>query len=156
MTAESIFHPIARRGAGLRATPQIVPLWMERVGARTVRIELRIDAPAASPDWTLWRIEWLEPVQAGISDLPDGRPRRVLDVRMRPGDEAGRWFEGDASLWVRYAGDHLPAHRVGLRLHFETGRARRTTRDVEAVFPALGAGGEILAFPARLDGARSA
>lgn len=156
MSVESIFPQIGRRRAGRPAMPAIAPLWMEQAGARTARIELRIDQPAASLDWTLWRIEWLDPVLAGISDLPDGRPRRVLDVRMRPGDAEGRWFEGDPSLWVRYAGDQVPAHRVGLRLHFETASGRRISRDVEAVFPPMGAGAEIVAFPPRIAHARSA
>lgn len=148
--AETLFEPIARRrsprAGGL---PRIAALWMERTGARTARIELRIDRAAATPDWVIRRIEWLAPAQAAIAGAADGRPRRVLDVALRPGDARGLWFAEDPSLWVRYAEDAVPVHQACLRLDIERAGGHRSRLDVQAVFPALSRGGEVVRFEPR-------
>ncbi|MDR3513689.1 MAG: hypothetical protein P4L73_18795, partial [Caulobacteraceae bacterium] len=116
----------------------ITALCMDVAARRQARLELRIERPAAAPDWTIRRIEWLEPAEACIALRPDDpAPAARIDAEFRPGDAHGRWFAGDPTLWVRYPDDTMPVHRIRLRLELERPGGRRHGMVVSCVLPAM-------------------
>jgi hypothetical protein len=118
--------------------PEIAALCMSFDTARHARLELRIMRPARSPDWTIRRVEWLAPRDAGIAPRSDAlSAARALDTHFAPGDPQGRWFAEQASIWVRYPADCVPVHRVRLRLSLEGPNGRRRSLKLSTVFPAM-------------------
>jgi hypothetical protein len=120
------------------AAPELSPLCMSFEAPRQARLELRIERPAASPDWKVRRIEWLAPRGVRIAlRADDPRPGPTLEASLGPGDPRGRWFAGDPTIWARYPADQVAAHRVRLRLTLECADGRRRRRTISAIFPAM-------------------
>lgn len=118
--------------------PQITALCMDFAARRQARLELRIERPAATSDWAIRRIEWLEPAEACIALQPDDpAPAARIDAEFRPRDAQGRWFADEPALWVRYPDDAMPVHRIGLRLELERPDGRRRRMVVSCVLPAM-------------------
>jgi hypothetical protein len=111
---------------------------MDADGARQARLELRIVRPAASPDWTVRRIEWLEPAGVRIAGRRDeAHAQPTLAASLAPRDAVGRWFGADPTLWARYPSDRTPVHRVRLRLSFERPGGAPHEVVISPVFPAM-------------------
>lgn len=128
----------ARRERTRLEQPGLVALCMDFDAPRQARLELRIQRPASRQDWTIRRVDWLEPAAARIAARPNAPcAERSLAVELRPREDGGRWFASAAELWVRYAGDGAPPHRVRLRLALEYADGRRRSLLVSAVFPAM-------------------
>jgi hypothetical protein len=116
--------------------PRIALLCMDFDAYQRARAELRIVAPATAADWTLRRIERLGSWPVGLAHHIHGAASPALDTALSPRRSDGRWFAGDASVWLTYAADTLPPHRVVLRLTLERDGRQRTVT-VSAVFPAM-------------------
>ena len=120
------------------AAPELAVLCMSFEAPRQARLELRIERPAASPDWRVRRIAWLAPTGVHIALRPDDpRPGPTLEASLGPDDPRGRWFGSDPTIWARYPADKVAAHRVRLRLTLECADGRQRRRTVRAIFPAM-------------------
>ena len=92
----------------------------------------------ASPDWTIRRVEWLEPAGVVIAARADGpEADRAVETALAPGGPQGRWFSSDPTLWARYGQDSMPVHEVKLRVTLERAGGRRQRMVIASVFPAM-------------------
>lgn len=120
------------------APPKLAAICMDFKSARRARFEIIIDHPAASPDWSIRRIEWLAPEGVAIAAGPDAPAADgAVDLQLAPRDADGRWFAGDPTLWARYGQDTVPVHEVKLRVTLERPGGRRQRLIVTSVFPAM-------------------
>jgi hypothetical protein len=117
--------------------PRIAILCMDFHHHRRARVELRITAPASAGDWTIRRIESLSPFVAGLSRRSRDEAATALHAALCPHQPDGRWFVGDASLWLTYAADQVPAHRVRLRLTLDQIGGQRRMIIASAALPAM-------------------
>jgi len=129
---------LAWRDRRRMAPPELTVLCMDFGTTRRARLEIRIDHPAAVPDWSIRRIEWLAPDGVRIAARPDDpTAARAMETRLAPRDQQGRWFSSDPTIWALYPQDSVPVHEVKLRLTLERPCGRRRRLVVSAVFPAM-------------------
>jgi hypothetical protein len=129
---------LAWRNRRRMAPPELTALCMDFATPRRARLEIRIDHPAAVPDWSIRRIEWLAPDGVRIAARPDDpTAARAMETRLAPRDQQGRWFSSDPTIWALYPQDSVPVHEVKLRLTLERPGGRRRRLVVSAVYPAM-------------------
>ena len=120
------------------AVPEFAALCVAVEHRRQVRLELGIRRPSSVQDWSVSRIEWLQPIGVALTaHADDTAAGPILETDLRPRDAKGCWFAGDAGLWAHYPRQNQPSHEARLRVTVERPGARPRKVVLTSTLPAM-------------------
>jgi hypothetical protein len=120
------------------AVPEFAALCVAVEHRRQVRLELGIRRPSSVQDWSVSRIEWLQPAGVTLTaQADDAKGGPILETDLRPRDAKGCWFAGEAGLWAHYPRQNQPAHKARLRITVERPGARARKIVLTSTLPAM-------------------